>query len=58
MSLAQIAEEWMKAHAAGEIKYDPHRVESRWLPAPSGNDWGFKTIFNAKRKDRPAQKAA
>jgi hypothetical protein len=57
LTLATIAEQWTKKLTQGEIRYDPHGVESRWIVAP-GDSAGFKAILNSGRKDRLEKRAA
>jgi len=58
ITLAYIAEHWIKKLASGEVKYDPCKVESRWVASRESNSAGFKVILNGNRKDRLEKKAA
>lgn len=58
MALAYIAADWVTRLMRGEIRYDPSKVASRWVTAPSGNSLRWKMILNRHRKDRPEKKAA
>jgi hypothetical protein len=58
ITLAHIAEQWVKRLALGEIRYDPRKVESRGVTAPKGNPGRFKVILNGNRKNRLEKKAA
>jgi len=58
ITLAYIAEHWIKKLASGEVKYDSCKVESRWVASRESNSAGFKVILNGNRKDRLEKKAA
>ena len=58
LTLARIAEQWVKRLAMGEIRYDPCKVELRWVAATDHSFERFKVIFNGNRKDRLERKAA
>lgn len=57
-TLAAIIEQWMRRHAAGEIKFDPRLVESRWVLAPGHPVASFKLVLNLGRAARLVPKAA
>jgi hypothetical protein len=57
LTLATIAEHWMKKFIEGAIKYAPAKVEMRAIAAPVTGS-GFKVILNSGRKDRLDKKAA
>jgi hypothetical protein len=56
VTLAQIAEGWLKKLALGEIRYDPCKVESRWAMVPENHTLAFKLILNGNRKNRLEKK--
>lgn len=58
MTWAGILEEWMRRFVVGEIRYDPRKVEVRWVPGGAGAPGRFKAILNTSRKKRLDKKVA
>lgn len=58
MNWGYIVEQWVKRLVLGQIRYDPCKVVSRWVPDEGGNSGRLKAIRNGSRKDRLAKKAA
>lgn len=58
MTLGHIADEWIKRLLLGQVRYDPCKVETRWVVNPTGNPERFHAILNGNRKDRLEKKAA
>ena len=52
-TLPRLIEQWLVKLALGEIRFDPRRVETRWVVAPAENPGRFKAILNGNRKARP-----
>jgi hypothetical protein len=47
-----MSEAWVRRFMAGEIVFDPRKVEARWVPAEGDGTRGFRVILNASRKAR------
>jgi hypothetical protein len=52
MTWAAMSEAWVRRFMAGEIVFDPRKVEARWVPAEGDGTRGFRVILNASRKAR------
>lgn len=58
VSLACIADAWIRRLACGRIRYDPAQVQCRWLPDPAQPLGQFRIILNAGRAERQAGSTA